>query len=135
MHHYSHTIITETHTNYATLCLLATKLIQACLKIQHFPFKTKKSSLPDLSRNSHVLCSCRKQSLPHCWLQMIYNCACCKNSPVQSEWQRFIYGNGLSAYRPTAALIGYGTPYGPDLCLSIESDSEAFCLQQNLLHS
>jgi hypothetical protein len=27
---------------------------------------------------------------------------------VQSEWHRSIYGNGLFAYRPTAALIGFG---------------------------
>ena len=32
---------TEIQTNYATLCLLATYIIQACLKIQHCPFKTK----------------------------------------------------------------------------------------------
>ena len=41
MHYYLHTIITENQTNYATLCLLATLLIQACLKIQNSPFKTK----------------------------------------------------------------------------------------------
>ena len=43
MHYYSHTIITETQTNYATLCLLANSLIQACLKIQQCPLKTKKA--------------------------------------------------------------------------------------------
>ena len=46
------------------------------------------------------------------------------NSPVQSEWHRSIYGNGLFAYRPTAALIGYGTPvcveYGPESCLLMQ---------------
>ena len=50
--------------------------------------------------------------------------SCCKNSPVQSEWQRSIYGNGLYAYRPTAALIGYGAlvcvEYGPESCQSMQ---------------
>ena len=58
MHYYSRTIITENQTDYAPLCLLATWLIQARLKIQHCPFKTKKSSSLDLffiiSRNVHI---------------------------------------------------------------------------------
>ena len=44
MYYYSHIILTANRTNYDTLCLLATKLIQACLKIQHQK-KTKKRSL------------------------------------------------------------------------------------------
>jgi hypothetical protein len=28
-----------------------------------------------MSINVHIVCSCWKQSLPHCWLQMIYNWA------------------------------------------------------------
>ena len=42
MHYYSNTIITENLTNYATLRLLDIYLIQACVKIQHCLFKTKK---------------------------------------------------------------------------------------------
>jgi hypothetical protein len=49
------------------------------------------------------------------------------------------YVNGLIAYRPTAALIVYAAPvcveYGVVCVNAIESYSDAFCLQQNLLHS
>ena len=138
MHYYSHIIITENQTNYATLCILA------------------------ISGNVHILCCCRKQSLPYCWLQMIYNWAnnwandsltsrgyeqhvhkwlhaalsliskqvhnncersCCKTVHFKVNGTD-PYGNGLFAYRPTAALIGYGTPvcveYGSELCLSMQ---------------
>jgi hypothetical protein len=92
-------------------------------------------------KNVYVLCSCRTQSLPYCWLQMIYNWA--NNSQTSkgyeqnvqtwlhaaltlisnqahilttaqsvntvqfNKWHGSIYGNGLFAYRPTAALIVY----------------------------
>jgi hypothetical protein len=49
MHYYIHTIIIENQTNYATLCLLATYLTQACLKIQHCPFKRKKAYVGKIS--------------------------------------------------------------------------------------
>ena len=60
-----------------------------------------------------------------CWFDRktntsIHYHSCCKHSPLQSEWHRSIYVNGLFAYRDTAALIGYGAPvcveYGPELC-------------------
>jgi hypothetical protein len=39
MRYYSHIIIIKNRINYATLCLLATWLIQDLLKIQQCPFK------------------------------------------------------------------------------------------------
>jgi hypothetical protein len=46
---------------------------------------------------------------------------------VQSERHRSICGNGLFAYRPTAALIGYGAlvceEYMPVSCLSMQLNS------------
>ena len=62
-----------------------------CLHIGYlaYSFRSQNSTLPrqdekkviyltrfsKMRRNVHVLCSCRKQSLPYCWLQMIYNWA------------------------------------------------------------
>ena len=131
-YYYSHTIITENRPKYAAL------YIQACLKIQHCPFKAKINILfSKTSRNVHVLCSCKQQSLPHCWLQIIYNSA--NNSLTSKRYEqnvhmllyavldliskqahlltttalntvRFkvnVYGNVVFAYRPTASPIGY----------------------------
>ena len=123
-------------------------LFKPVSKYNNAPLRQKKLWLFIKSRNVHMLCSCRKQPLPHCWLQMIYNWAnnsltskgyeqnvhtCLRstltliskqahllttthaaNSPVNSKRHRSIYGNGLFAYRPTAALIGYSAP-GPVL--------------------
>jgi hypothetical protein len=50
------------------------------------------------------------------------------NSPVQSKCHRTIYGNGLFAYRPTAALIGYVAP----VCVDSMGSNR---ILQNLLHS
>ena len=63
MHYYSHTIITENQTNDATLCLFS------LLKALYLTCFLK------MSRNVHILCSCRKQSVPYYWLQIIYNWA------------------------------------------------------------
>jgi hypothetical protein len=122
-----------------------------------------------MSRNVHVLCSCRKQSLHYCGLQIIYILA--NNSlsgkgheqnvhtwlhaalPLISKSLHLLttadavhtvqfkvnatdsYGNGLFAYRPTAALIGYAAPVCVVRVNAIESYYIAFCQQQNLLHS
>ena len=42
-----------------------------------------------MSRNVHVLCSCRMQSLPHCWLQIIYNWA--NNSLTSKEYEQNVH--------------------------------------------
>ena len=60
----------------------------------------------------------------------------CKHSPFQSKWHRSIYGNGLFAYRPTAALIGYAALVCRIMPVNaIESFSGAFSLQENPLHT
>ena len=121
-----------------------------------------------MARNAHVLCSCRKQPLPHCGLEISYtwahllaknmnkcthlatcssrfdlktsasthDCSCCKDSPVQSEWHRSIYGNCLFVSCSSEWLWCTG------LCIvwvvpvnAIESYSNVFCLQENVWYS
>jgi hypothetical protein len=42
-----------------------------------------------MSRNVHVLCSCRKQSLSYCWLQMIFNWA--NNSLTSKGYEQNVH--------------------------------------------
>ena len=142
------------------------------------PFRQKKAlyltCFSKMTRNVHVLCSCRKQSLPYCWLQIIYNWA--NNSLNSKGFETFLQTglhaslaliskqanllttialntgqfnvNGIDPYMEMAYLhLGW-----LQLCLfmplqsvwstdwvvrvnAIESYSDAFSLQQNLLRS